>query len=97
MALFTSGVTDLVSSQKGDNSNLVKAYNAYIESAFPFAEKTRDQTDQKMVEAMKKEAEKGVIQFSPMPQSMTPLHSKAKQMSLPDDFRTKLRERSRRR
>lgn len=65
------------------------AYLALVDSAFPFAVKTRGDTDKKMVEAMQKETAKGPISFSPI-STPNPLVQAARKMRLPDSFREKL-------
>jgi hypothetical protein len=90
-ALFASGITDLII--KESSKNTVEAYKELIESVFPYAAKERGDTDQKLVERMKKEAEKGPITFS-VPQAQSPLQKIAARMRLPDEFREKLRERT---
>lgn len=90
-AMLVNAVGDLI--QKESSKNVVEAYKAFVDVAFPFAVKTRGDSDKELVAAMKKEAEKGPITFSQIAQP-TPFQKTAKQMSLPDDFRQKLRERT---
>jgi hypothetical protein len=69
------------------------AYKSYVEAAFPFASKARDETDKKMVEVMKKETAKGPILFKPQVVPTSQLVSTAKKMRLPDEFKKKLQDR----
>lgn len=93
-AILVSAVGDLI--LKESSKHAVEAYKAFVDTAFPFATKTRTDSDQKLVEAMKKEAEKGPIHFTPIV-TPNPLQQKAKQMRLPDEFREKLQQRARKR
>lgn len=89
-AMLVNAVGDLI--QKESSKNVVEAYKAFVDVAFPFAVKTRGDSDQELVAAMKKEANKGPITFAPVA-APSPFQRAAKQMTLPDDFRKKLKER----
>ena len=79
---------------RGDNKATTDAFKEFVDAAFPFAAKTRSETDKKMVEAMKKETAKGPILFSPV-KTPSPLIRAAKTMQMPDEFRQKLQQRTR--
>lgn len=79
--------------QSKDTKASSEAYKAFVEAAFPFAKKERQVLDNRMVEAMKKEAAKGPILFTPQLQTSSPLYSHAKRMSVPDEFKKKLQDR----
>lgn len=77
-----------------ENSKAISdAYKQFIDATFPFATKTKAQSDQQLVDMMKKEAAKGVIKFSPI-QTPNPLMKTAAKLRLPDEFRQKLQERA---
>jgi len=76
----------------GEVKSSSEAYKAFVDSAFPFAAKSRAHTDKQMVEVMKKETQKGPIQFSPVVTS-NPLAKAVKTMQVPDDFKKKLQDR----
>src|SRR4051812_42377032 len=69
-----------------------EAYKAFVDSAFPFAAKTRSATDKQMVEVMKKETAKGPIQFNTVA-TPNPLQKAVKKMWMPDEFKQKLQNR----
>lgn len=94
MEVFAAGVHDLVVAANGGNKETVKAFKSFVDSAFPFAAKTRVDTDQQMIEAMKREADKGVINFTPV-EEPNPLQKTAARMRLPDDFKQKMKARRR--
>lgn len=87
--VLASGIGDLVQGTTSKTST--EAYKLFIDAIFPFAAKSRTDTDQKAVDMMRKEAARGPITFSPI-NTPNPLQKTAKQMSLPDDFRRKLQE-----
>lgn len=60
------------------NSRVIKAFKGYLEAAYPFAAELRSEQDQKMVEAMRKEAARGVITFTPVSQKTSPLLTAAR-------------------
>lgn len=93
-AMLVSAVGDLI--MKESSKHVVEAYKSFVDSAFPFAAKNRGDSDKELVAAMKKEAEKGAITFTPV-STPNPLQKVAKQMRLPDDFRQKLQERQQQR
>ena len=78
----------------GKIESSTEAYKAFIDSAFPFAAKGRDVSDKKMVEFMKKEADKGPIKFDPVA-TPNPLARAVKTMQVPDEFKRKLQDRVR--
>lgn len=69
-----------------------EAYKAFVEAAFPYTSKVRADLDQRMVEAMKKEAAKGPILFTPQLQTTNPLASATKRLQVPDEFKKKLQD-----
>lgn len=93
-AILAAAVGDLI--MKESSKHTVAAYKAFVDSAFPFAAKTRVDSDKELVAQMRKEAEKGPIQFTPIA-TPSPLQKTAKQMRLPDEFRQKLQQKARRR
>lgn len=88
--MLAAAIGDLI--LKESSKATVEAYKSLVDTAFPFASKLRGNTDQEMVTAMKKEATKGVIQFTPIA-TPNPLQTRAKELRLPDDFRQKLQQR----
>ena len=76
--------------QMAEDKEIMTIYVALSETIFPFLKGHKGQTDQKMLDQMKKEVSKGVVSFSEV--SMAPLKSRAKTLALPDDFKAKLRE-----
>jgi hypothetical protein len=76
---------------KGEHS-VKEAFENFTNSVYPYAVGKKSATDEAMVAAMKKETDKGPITFTPM--ELTPLRDAAKRMSLPDDFRKRLEERT---
>lgn len=89
--ILAQGVVDL--SEKGAE-NTAKVFMKYAEAAMPYTQKQQAATDAKMKEAMAKEVGKGVIYFNaPAPNV---LHQRAKEMTLPDEFRQKLAARRKR-
>jgi hypothetical protein len=86
--LLAQGFVDL--SEEGAG-NTAKVFMKYAAAMMPYSDKQQEATDAKMKEAMAKEVSKGVIYFNaPTP---NPLHQRAKEMSLPDEFRRKLANR----
>jgi hypothetical protein len=69
-----------------------KSFLEYYDKVFPFAENARGDTDQKMVEKMRKEVAKGPISFKPV-STDSPLNKAIQRLRLPDDFKQKLRNR----
>lgn len=90
--VIASGFGDLLMGQS--TKTTAEAYKKFIDAIFPFAAKTRSNTDEKMVQAMRQEAAKGPITFSPI-NTPNPLQKAARQMRLPDEFRQKLQTRAR--
>ena len=89
--VLAQGIVDL--SEKGAD-NTAKVFLKYAAAAMPYTSKQQEVTDAKMKEAMAKEVSKGVIYFNaPAP---NPLHQRAKEMTLPDEFRQKLAARRKR-
>lgn len=70
-------------------------YRLYLAAAMPFLSKTTSDKDEELKKVMKREVQKGVITFN-APATPNPLMQRAKQMSLPDDFREKLAKKKRR-
>lgn len=68
-----------------DMSGMTKSFKEFVESAFPFTVTARTEQDQKMVEMMQKEAQKGAIIFDTI--KGDPLRSAAKRIRLSDDFK----------
>lgn len=87
MQVVAAGIGDIIVGTSSKTT--VEAYKQFIDAIFPFAAKTRTDTNQQLVETMQKEAAKGPITFSPI-NTPNPLQRVAKQMTLPDDFRKKL-------
>jgi hypothetical protein len=90
-AMLVNAVGDLI--QKESSKNVVEAYKAFVDVAFPFAVKSRGQDDRELIEKMKKEADKGPITFTQIA-TPSPFQRTAKQMRLPDGFRQKLQDRA---
>lgn len=74
---------------------LMEAYKQFVDSAFPFAATSRTASDQQLVDAMKKEASKGAIGFTPIETGPSPLQKAATKLRLPDEFRQKLQQNQR--
>jgi Sec7-like guanine-nucleotide exchange factor len=74
----------------GVESAIPAIFRQYVEALFPFYTEIRTNQDQKMVDVMKKEVEKGMISFNPIQTNL--FKNRAKEMSLPDDFKRKLRK-----
>lgn len=89
--LLAQGIVDL--SEDGA-ANTAKVFQKYASAAMPYTEKQQQETDQKMKEAMEREVSKGVIYFRAP--TAAPLTQRAKEMSLPDEFRQKLAARKKR-
>ena len=83
MQVLVNAIGDLI--LKEGTKNTVKSYDAFLQCAFPFIEKARGDTDQKLIEAMKKEAERGPIVFTPT-DTMGPFRKVAARMREPDEF-----------
>lgn len=60
---------------------------------FPYLKSEQSDKDAEMKQVIKREAAKGIIRFAPAQHSF--LQKKAKEMSLPDDFKRKLAEKRR--
>jgi hypothetical protein len=88
--VLAQGIVDL--SEDGAEATS-KVFKSYIAAALPFIQKDQESTDAKLKEAMEREVKKGVILFSPP--TANPLVQRAKEMSLPDQFREKLANRKR--
>ena len=83
--LMAQGIVDLA---EDGAENTAKVFQRYAATAMPYTEKQQAETDQKMKEAMEREVKKGVIYFRAP--TAAPLTQRAKEMSLPDEFRQKL-------
>ncbi len=70
------------------------AFKALTHSMMPYMQKAQTETDEKLKQAMEREVKKGVIVFNAP--TANPLRERAKEMSLPDEFRQKLSARKRR-
>lgn len=92
LQVLASGFGDLLVGTS--TKTTAEAYRLFIDAIFPFAAKTRTDSDQKMVQMMRQEAQKGPITFSPI-NTPNPLQRVAKQMTLPDEFRKKLQMKAR--
>lgn len=71
------------------HSDLSKQFKAYSEALFPWLATARSQTDEVLVEKMRKEVAKGVISFNEM--SMKFISERASTMRLPSEFQERLR------
>jgi hypothetical protein len=89
--VLAQGIVDL---SKDGADNMAKTFLKYAAAAMPYTEKQQSDTDKKMKEAMEKEVKKGVIYFR-APQA-NPLAQRAREMTLPDEFRQKLAARRKR-
>ena len=78
----------------GGKSSIPQKFKDYVEAVFPFTEKESSDSDDKLKEVMRKEAEKGPIQFAA--QHLNPFKAAAKRLSLPDDFKKKLYDKAKR-
>lgn len=83
--LLAQGIVDL--SEDGAE-NTAKVFQKYASAAMPYSDKIQAETDQKMKEAMEREVKKGVIYFRAP--TAAPLTQRAKELSLPDEFRQRL-------
>jgi hypothetical protein len=72
------------------------AFASYWSLVYPWMKNMKAQAQEKMHEVMKKWTGMGAFKFEPVAKE-TPLHQKAKQMQVPDDFKAKLRARLRER
>lgn len=88
--ILAQGIVDL--SEQGAEATS-KVFRQYVSSALPFVHRDQEATDAKMKEVMEREVKKGIITFSPP--TANPLVQRAKEMQLPDEFRTKLANRKR--
>jgi hypothetical protein len=88
--ILAQGIIDL--SEEGAEATS-KVFKNYVSSVLPFVKKEQETSDAKMKEVMEREVKKGIITFNPPPTN--PLIQRAKAMSLPDEFRTKLANRKR--
>ena len=85
--VVAEGLAEMVAVSGGKTSVPVK-FKEFVEAVFPFLEKESVSSDAEMKAAMKREADKGPIQFSATPTNT--FKSAAKKLSMPDDFRKKL-------
>lgn len=69
-------------------AHVAEAFQAFVASVFPFHKQIQKETDQKMIEAMKKEVAAGVLQFRPI--ETNTFTQRAKMMQAPDELRQKL-------
>ncbi len=77
-----------------NGKSVTEAYKKYVDAAFPFAATSRSASDQQLVDAMRKEADKGPITFTPIEQP-SPLQKTAARLRMPDEFRKKLQDNKR--
>lgn len=84
----------LLEASPAKESTIGAAYKDYLGALLPYAKKAQDEKDKELTDRMKKEVEKGVLVFK-TPSANKPLLDRAKQMSLPDEFRQKLRAKKR--
>jgi hypothetical protein len=85
--LLAQGLADMA----GGSSNVISIFSSYLDAVLPFAKGQKQDTDKKMVAALKKEVAKGALVFSPA--STDVLKKKAKTMRVPDDFAVKMQQR----
>jgi hypothetical protein len=90
--ILAQGIVDIAERGSKATDDL---YRLYLAAAMPFLSKTDSNKDEELKKVMKREVEKGVIAFN-APATPNPLVQRAKQMSLPDDFREKLANRKKR-
>ena len=90
--IMAQGLID--ASEKGSKAT-ADLYVDYINAAMPFLSKTKVSKDEELKRVMQREVGKGAIVFN-TPTTPNPLVQRAKQMSLPDDFRQKLANRKKR-
>lgn len=85
--IVAEGLAEMVS-VSGGKTTIPAKFKEYVESVFPFMEKSNAGSDEEMKAVMKREAAKGPIQFA----SANPntFKSAAKRLSMPDDFKKKL-------
>lgn len=85
--VFASGFSDHFAK---DNKGTVDAYKEFVSSIFPFTAKQRVESDKKLVEAMQQEAQRGVLHFSAA--TLKPIQKAAKNYSVPEEFKAKMRD-----
>lgn len=95
VGVLVAGIHDLIVAANGSNKATVEAYKSFVDTAFPFAAKSRVDTDKQIVEAMRKEANRGPITFTTV-ETPNPLQKMAARMRLPEDFKEKFQKARRR-
>ena len=85
--LVAEGLADMIAAS-GGTTKLPAKFKEFVESVFPFMEKEDASTDAQLKEVMRKEAEKGPIQFTATP--LNAFKNTAKKLGMPDDFKKKL-------
>jgi hypothetical protein len=89
--IVAQGLTELISAS-GGKTTIPAKFKEFVTSVFPFMEKEESSSDAKQKEVLRKEAEKGPIQFAATP--INTFKNAAKTLSMSDDFRRKLRDKA---
>lgn len=82
-------------SDAGNHQVISEAYKAAIESLFPHTAKAAEPKDRALLDKMEKEVKQGPLFFAPI--SMSSAKASIKKMNVPDDFKKKLNEKSKKR
>lgn len=73
-----------------DSAHVSDAFQKFVAAVFPFQKQVQKETDKKMLEMMRKEVERGPLQFSPVMPNV--FQQRAKLFAAPDELRQKLAE-----
>lgn len=92
MRIMAQGLSDIVGSSKGGKTSVPEIFPKYLAALFPFMKQEQAGKDAEMKEMMQRQVAKGVLTFDPMSTSF--IKKKAKEMSVPDEWAEKLRERA---
>lgn len=86
--VLAEGMAEMVASS-GGKTKVPDKFKEFVLSVFPFLEKEEVNSDMKMKEVMKREVAKGPIQFTSVANNT--LKAAAKRLSMPDEFKERLR------
>jgi hypothetical protein len=87
------GLADLIMAQPEGKEHVTDIFKNIIGAMFPHLKSVQEDKDAEMKKVIKKEASAGVLTFKAAQDSF--IQQKAREMSLPDDFKRKLAEKRR--